>query len=103
MTEDEARMIGKAIREEAKLIQIPIENEMERRAICLKLAIETKGVTFSLKNDASPTDAAASVIEAARLYEAYVTGPTQPEAKRELASQLLRSASTDEGYREDTA
>jgi hypothetical protein len=27
----------------------------------------------------------------------------QPEAKRELASQLLRSASTDEGYREDTA
>jgi hypothetical protein len=27
----------------------------------------------------------------------------QPEAKRELASQLLRSASTDEGYSEDTA
>jgi hypothetical protein len=26
-----------------------------------------------------------------------------PEAKRELASQLLRSASTDEGYSEDTA
>jgi hypothetical protein len=26
-----------------------------------------------------------------------------PEEKRELASQLLRSASTDEGYSEDTA
>jgi hypothetical protein len=29
--------------------------------------------------------------------------PLTPEAKRELASQLLRSASTDEGYSEDTA
>lgn len=27
----------------------------------------------------------------------------EPEAKRELASQLLRSASTDEGYSEDPA
>jgi hypothetical protein len=26
-----------------------------------------------------------------------------PEAKRDLASQLLRSASTDEGYSEDAA
>jgi hypothetical protein len=30
-------------------------------------------------------------------------GKLTPEAKRELASQLLRSASDDEGYHEDTA
>lgn len=74
MTEDEARMIGKAIREEAKLVAVPIENLIERRAICLKLAIETKGVAFSLANDASVADAAAQVIEAAQLYHDFVTG-----------------------------
>lgn len=67
-------MIGKAIREEASLIKIPIENEIERRAICLRLAIETKGVAFSLKNDASVEEAAAQVVTVARMYEDFVSG-----------------------------
>lgn len=99
MTEDEARMIGKAIREEAKLAHLPIENEMERRAICLKLALETRGSAFPVTSRA--VEDAADVLEAARLYEAYVTGPTKPDAKRELASQLLRPASDDEGYSDE--
>jgi hypothetical protein len=74
ITEDEARMIGRAIREEAKIVAIPIENEMERRAICLKLAVETKGVAFSLKNDATPVEAAAEVLKAARMYDDFVVG-----------------------------
>lgn len=74
MTENEARMIGRAIREEAKLISIPIENEMERRAICLKLAIETKGVAFSLKNDATVAEAAEQVLTAALMYDDFVSG-----------------------------
>lgn len=74
ITEDQARMIGKAISEEAEMVAVPIENEMERRAICLKLAIDTKGVAFSLKNDDSPADAAAQVLEAARMYDDFVSG-----------------------------
>ena len=78
MTEDEARMIGKAIREEAQIVGLAIQNPMERRAICLKLAIETKGVAFSLKNDGT-VEAAEQVLDAARIYHAFVSG----EAARE--------------------
>lgn len=68
-------MIGRAIREEARLIAVPIQDELERRAICLRLAIDTDGVGFSLlKSDTSPAECAAEVVEAARLYEAYVSG-----------------------------
>jgi hypothetical protein len=74
ITEDQARMIGKAIREEANMIALPIENETERRVICLKLAIETKGAAFSLKNDASIAEAAAGVVEVARMYDDFVSG-----------------------------
>lgn len=74
ITEDQARMIGRAIREEANLISVPVQDPMERRAICLRFAIETKGVAFSLKNDATVTEAAEQVIEAARLYHDFVSG-----------------------------
>jgi len=74
MTENEARMIGKAICEEARLVGLPIHDPMERRAICLKLANETKEVAFSLKNDDTVTDAVMQTLDAARLYEEYVIG-----------------------------
>lgn len=73
ITEDEARMIGKAIRDEAGIVALPSENPTERRAICLKFAIETKGVAFSLKNDSTVVEAARQVLEAARLYHAFVS------------------------------
>lgn len=74
MTEEEARMIGRAIREEARMVGLPTDDPVERRAICLKLAIETKGVAFSLKNDADVSEAADQVVVAAKIYEAYVSG-----------------------------
>lgn len=74
MTEDEARMIGKAIREEAQLLALAIQDPMERRAICLKLAIETKGVALLLKNDATVAESAERVVDAARLYFTFVSG-----------------------------
>lgn len=74
MTEDEARMLGKAIRESAEMVSIPIKDPIERRAICVKLAMETKGVAFSLKNDGTLPEAAQQVLEAAQLYYAFVTG-----------------------------
>lgn len=74
MTEDEAKMIGRAIREAAGLIQIPIENETERRAIALKLAIDTKGVAVSFKDDSTPAETAAEVVAAAHVYDDFLTG-----------------------------
>lgn len=80
ITEDEARMIGKAIREEARIVGVAIENPMERRAICLKLAMDTKGVAFSLKNDASVAEAAGQVLEAAQLYLDFVEATRRGDA-----------------------
>jgi hypothetical protein len=62
-----------------KLVRLPIYDPMERRAICLKLALDTKGVAFSLKNDATVADAATDVVEAAKYYEAYVFGATEAQ------------------------
>lgn len=73
ISEDEARMIGKAIREEANLLALGIHDPIERRGICLKLAIETKGVAFSLKNDGTVAEAAQQVVDAAQIYYAFVT------------------------------
>lgn len=53
---------------------LPIHDAIERRAICLKLAIETKGVQFSLVDNASVSEAVDQVIATAKLYEAYVSG-----------------------------
>ena len=55
-----------------RLIRTPIENAMERRAVCLRLAIDTKGVAFSLKNDGSVSESAEQVVIAARIYEEYI-------------------------------
>lgn len=75
MTEDEARMIGKAIHEAAEMVALPIECEMERRAICLKLAIGTWNVAhYAFADGPTSADIAALVVDAARVYEAYVTG-----------------------------
>jgi hypothetical protein len=74
MTEDEAKMIGRAIKDAAEMVALPIDRPTERRAICLKLAIETKGVAFSLKTDGTVQDSAEQVVAAARLYEQFVSG-----------------------------
>jgi hypothetical protein len=62
-----------------KLVRLPIYDPMERRAVCLKLALDAKGVAFSLKNDASVADAATDVIAAATHYESYVFGATEAQ------------------------
>jgi hypothetical protein len=53
---------------------LPVENSMERRAVALRFAIETKGVAFSLKNDGSIQESAEQVLAAARIYQAYIEG-----------------------------
>lgn len=78
ITEQQARMIGKAIREEAQIVALAIENEMERRAICLKLAIETRGSAFPATSTAVAD--AADVLQAARMYDAFVSGADSREA-----------------------
>lgn len=77
MTEEEARMIGRAIREEAQLIAVPVENPMERRAVCLKFAIETRG--RMVIDDATFAAGVGEVIGAARHYDAYITGEELPK------------------------
>lgn len=52
----------------------PFEDPRERRAFCLKSAIETKSVALSLRNDGSVAESAEQVLAAARLYEAYING-----------------------------
>jgi hypothetical protein len=76
MTEDEARILGKAIFEEVKILPVAMENEVERRAFCLKMAIETKGIWFE-EVGANPE---ASVLRVARVYEAFVSGADAPKA-----------------------
>jgi len=74
ISEEEARMIEK---EAAELTSVPIENEpsrMERRAACLRFAIETKNVALSLKNDGSVLESAHQVLEAAAEYLKFVEG-----------------------------
>ena len=79
ITEDQARMIGKAIRDEAGLIRVPIENEIERRAICIRLALDTKGVQFSLKDDAPAMAVAGEVLAVARMYDDFISGKAATE------------------------
>lgn len=80
MTEDDARMLGKAIKEAAGLVSLPIENDKERRLLCLKLAIETKNVAFSLKNDGTVAEAAEQVLVAASMYDDFVSGASNDDA-----------------------
>lgn len=55
---------------------LPMINPLERRALSLKFAIETKGVAFSLKNDASVEEAAEQVLTAAKMYNDFIVGVT---------------------------
>lgn len=74
MTENEARMIGKAICEEARLIRLPLQDPIEQRAVCLKFAIETEGIASArIRPDSTMAEAAERVLDAARLYYAFVS------------------------------
>jgi hypothetical protein len=57
-----------------KLVKLEVHDEMMRRTICLNMAIQTKGVAFSLSNDASVDEVAEAVVIAAKRYESYVSG-----------------------------
>lgn len=81
ITEDEARMIGKAIKEAAEIRAVAIESPVERRAVCLKLAIDTRGDAF--RTDSKASEDAADVLEAARMYDDFVSGR---EAAKETAA-----------------
>lgn len=72
ITENEARMIGKAIKEEAEIRAVAIESPIERRAVCLKFAIETRANAF--RTDTKASEDAADVLVAARLYDDFVSG-----------------------------
>lgn len=77
-TEQQARMIGKAIREEAEIVPTPLANGIERRAFSLKMAIETRGSAFPVTSAA--VDDAADVLQAARMYDAFLVGAdAQPD------------------------
>jgi hypothetical protein len=73
ITEPEARMIGKAIREEANLIALAIHDPIEQRALCLRFAIDTQRVAMSLAPAGTAVEAASQVVEAARLYHGFLS------------------------------
>lgn len=60
-----------AIERELRQDPLPIADPLERRAIALKLAIDTKNVAFSLKDDGD--EIGPKVVACARLYEDFIT------------------------------
>lgn len=60
------------------MISLPIKDDRECRAICVKLAIETKNVALSLHADGSVQESADQVLVAAQMYYDFIT--FDPEA-----------------------
>lgn len=79
ITEDQARMIGKAIRDEANLVATPLANETERRAFSLKMAIDTRGNAF--RSDSSAVQDATDVLQAAQMYDDFLTAAKAAESE----------------------
>jgi hypothetical protein len=72
MEKIEAQEVAEIITREAKLVRTPMQDPMERRAICLKLAIDTGTVGFALNGRAGAEELAATIVLAARVYEGYI-------------------------------
>lgn len=56
------------------LKHLALINPIERRAVALNLAIQTKAVVFSFKETEAPVTIAETVVAVAKVYEAYIAG-----------------------------
>lgn len=73
MNNEQAQLIGQEIAKAAKLVAVPIQDERECRAICVKMAIETKTVAMSLRVDGTVQESADQVLTAAQMYYDFIT------------------------------
>lgn len=64
---------------------LPLINPLEQRALSLKFAIDAKAYSLFGKDD-TPTSIARSVVDAAKVFQAYLAG--EPAEIRDLDDEL---------------